>query len=142
MIEAPYRSGALITARYANELGREVFAVPGRADNRSAQGSNKLIGDCCAKLVQNLEDILVELGPISDELKAKAEMSDSSDKQQQPQASDIDTKILSILTEEPLHIDEICAKTGIAVNKVSSTLMMLELKRQVKSQPGKFYTEL
>lgn len=152
VIEAPNRSGSMITARFTNELGREVFALPGRIDNPNAEGCNRLIKDGQAKLVQNIEDILVELGPISDELKAKAEMTSTPEKDSLKNNSD-DTraatsgiessekegKIMSVLSHDPLHIDEICARTGMPVNSVSAALMMLELKRKVQQQPGKFY---
>ncbi|MHC4871805.1 MAG: DNA-processing protein DprA [Planctomycetota bacterium] len=146
VIEAPRRSGAVITANFANDLGREVFAIPGRVDNPAAEGTNTLIKNGNAKLIQNLEDILIELGPLSDDLLEKADeikkglKNNTASEAAAPEPEGTDAKIISILTEEPTHIDEICAKTGLPVNQVSSSLMMLELKRRIRSQPGKFYT--
>ncbi len=59
--EAPARSGALITANYALEQGREIFALPGTVDQWNAEGANKLISDSAAKLVTSADDILREL---------------------------------------------------------------------------------
>ncbi|MBN1257754.1 MAG: DNA-processing protein DprA [Planctomycetes bacterium] len=68
VVEGPTRSGSLITARLANELGREIFAIPGQIDHRNAEGCNALIAQGQAKLVTGLDDILEELGPLREAL--------------------------------------------------------------------------
>jgi len=69
VVEAPRHSGALITARLANEYNREVFAVPGRAQDPLAFGTNELIRSGCAKLTTCLEDILEELGAVGQKMR-------------------------------------------------------------------------
>ncbi len=157
VIEAPARSGALITARLANDLGREVFAIPGRIDQRAAAGVNDLIAQGQAKLVQGLEDILEEIGPVADALRPRVGQeatdpaeapasSQPSPSLEQPSvepqtrtANAREEQVLAVLGADPVHIDDICAQTGLPVHVVASTLMMLELKRAVDQLPGKFY---
>ena len=154
VIEAPERSGALITARLAAEMNRELFVVPGRIDYDNAAGCHRLIREG-ATLVRKLEDIMQELGPVPDELAARVREGASlapafADVQGQeveaPTTSGAmaastaaEGKILSALAGEPTHIDHICASTGLPVSQVSSALMMLELKRLVQQHPGKFF---
>jgi len=71
VIEAPQRSGALITARLANDYNREVFAIPGRLQEPAAEGTNALIRDGIAKLVTNLDDLLNELGDVGARMRAE-----------------------------------------------------------------------
>jgi DNA processing protein len=161
VVEAPKRSGALITARYANELGREIFAIPGRIDQQNASGVNHLIASGQAKLVQNMDDILEELGPLADDLKAAAiapashkfnvETKDCSavwDGGGSPQPSGVfddvaerEAKILMAIGDEKLHVEEIAIKTGFTVEQVSSRLLVMRVKRLVTSHSGDCYTK-
>lgn len=74
VIEAPIRSGALITARFATEAGREVFAIPGRISDPGAEGGNRLIANGQAKLVTDLEGIFEEVRDVADALRASNTM--------------------------------------------------------------------
>lgn len=162
VVEAPMRSGALITARFANEYGREVYAIPGRIDQRNAEGCNNLIARGQAKLVQNMEDIMEELGPLAENLKKEAGVvverrvpqevsaqaqggaSGNSAQMAQPAQSPAEIKeqkILEAVGTDTIHIDDICVRSGLPVHEVSAGLMMLELKRQVKQRPGKFFVK-
>jgi DNA processing protein len=145
VVEAPERSGALITARFAGEMNREIFAIPGRIDQLNATGCHRLIREG-ATLVRNLEDILSELGPMSDAA-AKAVSEQEKSKPAPVRGNsfsnikpvDNEELILSRLDHEPVHIDEICAATGLPVSTVSATLMIMEIKQQVQQKPGKFF---
>lgn len=148
VVEAPTRSGALITARLATEMGREVFAIPGRIDQDVSSGCHAILRDG-ATLVRNIDDILAEYGPVADSiaggLKTSASRSTVEDAENTPlphPADDKEAKILAALSSEPTHIDHVCAATGLPVHQVSSTLMMLELKRQVRQEPGKFFVRI
>jgi DNA processing protein len=124
VVEAQLGSGALITADYALEQNREVFAFPGRATDRGSSGCNKLIRDGRAKLVTSTEDILSELDltVAVQQLEIKVAIP----------ANDDEGKLLALLSHEPVHIDELSRRTALPVPVVSSTLTMLELKGSIR----------
>ncbi len=119
--ECPEDSGALITARFAGEHGRDVFAVPGNITSRSSAGANRLIQDG-AKLVADVNDLLSELNlhlaPQQMELR------------EQLPANDDEARLLALLDPlgEPRHIDELCRASGLPVATVAGALVMMELK--------------
>ncbi|MBK9119982.1 MAG: DNA-protecting protein DprA [Phycisphaerales bacterium] len=78
VIEAGHRSGALITARFASEYNREVFAVPGRVQDPMSMGTNALIRDSGAKLVTCLEDVLAELGDVGVHMRPVLDLPEST----------------------------------------------------------------
>ena len=138
VVEAPTRSGALITANQAIEIGRSVFAVPGPIDRPTSQGTNKLIQDG-AKLVTCVEDILDETGelfpasPEPAELVKTAPAADLSAEEQ---------KIYDLLGSDEIQIDEIISQADLPAPVASTTLMKLEMKRLVKQLPGKYFVKL
>ena len=127
VVEAGERSGALITANQAVEQNREVFAIPGSILSPASQGTNRLIQEG-AKLVRNHVDILQELNLTI--VVQQAEIKEFSP------VGGVESAILTQLSSEPNHIDEICRHSGLTMPEVSSTLAMLELRgiaRQVGS---------
>lgn len=126
VVEAPLRSGALITARHALEQNREVFAVPGNISSRMSFGTNLLIKQGAA-LVTRAEDIMQELN-------LKFNLESELKKQFQPE-NDVDQKIFSILTEtgEPKQIDDIVRSSGFGVQNVSAELTKMEMKGIIKN---------
>ncbi|MBE0430497.1 MAG: DNA-protecting protein DprA [Dehalococcoidia bacterium] len=127
VVEAGEKSGALITAHQAVEQNREVFAVPGSILSPASQGTNRLIQEG-AKLVRDYADVLQELNLTI--VAQQAEFKEFSP------ADGVESAVLTQLSSEPNHIDEICRRSGLAMPEVSSTLAMLELKgiaRQVGS---------
>lgn len=125
--------------------GREVFAVPGKVDSPMSYGTHRLIKDG-AKLVQDVDDIIEELGmQIEDSDVLRGAGADSSGLEAVggagagavPGLADEDKKVYEILSTDPCQIDVICSRTSISASKVSSILMMLEIKGFVKQLPGK-----
>jgi DNA processing protein len=119
VVEAGERSGALITAHQAVEQNREVFAIPGSILSPASQGSNRLIQEG-AKLVRNYADILQELNLTI--VVQQAEIKEFSP------GDEFGSAILRQLASEPIHIDEICRRSGLTMQEVSSALAMLELR--------------
>ncbi|MFH1825386.1 MAG: DNA-processing protein DprA [Candidatus Firestonebacteria bacterium] len=135
VIEAGELSGALITARFSLEQGREVFAIPGNINSLYSQGTNTLIKSG-AKLVQDVTDIIEELkNVLPEEFLNKRGQSELST----VKLTDIENKIFSLLSNEPEHIDDLARKSNVAINLLSSVLINLEIKGFIKQYPGKLF---
>lgn len=135
VVEAAENSGSLITAQYALEHGRDVYAVPGNISFATSRGSNRLIKQG-AKLVDCVEDILEEL-PGFENLHGGAEQRVPA-----PRTFSLTPKeaaIYEVLARSPLHIDDIISQTELTAGEVSSMLLHLELKGAVTSLPGTHY---
>ncbi|MEE9613537.1 MAG: DNA-processing protein DprA [Thermodesulfobacteriota bacterium] len=133
VVEAPARSGAMMTARLALDEGREVFSLPGKATSEKSAGANKLIKDG-ASLVENADDILNALSLAVPERKPERPAAPAADALG-PEGS----AIMALLGDEPLHIDRIAERAGMPVQKASATLLEMELKGFVEQQPGKLF---
>lgn len=121
VVEAPDKSGALITTITAAEQGREVFAVPGNIFSPMSGGTNRLIQDG-AKLVMKVEDILDELNL------AHTAVQTSAITERIAPANDTEGRLLEHLGADPVHVDDLTRLCGLPVSVVSSTLTILELK--------------
>ena len=133
VVEAGDRSGALITARHAMEQGREVFAVPGRVEDRSSWGCHQLLRDG-AKLVQSADDVLEELGPLF-----TPTPSDAGRVVHHPaelQLNELEQQVLDAIETDPTTIDQIVGTTGLPVPRVLSTVSVLEMRRLIRRTSG------
>jgi DNA processing protein len=133
VVEAGEKSGALITAQFALEQGRETFAIPGSVFSCQSRGTNGLIQRGEAKLVLSADDILEELALQRSAAQLEMRLAMPVD--------DLEKQVLSAVSAEPLHIDELSRTLGMPVAALSSVLMTLELKGLVHSS-GQFYSAI
>jgi DNA processing protein len=133
VVEAAQRSGALISAHHALEQGREVFAVPGSVDSRTSRGCHQLLREG-AKLVENVDDVLEELGPLAAPMSTDGgrTICHPAELQLNPQ----EQSVLSAVTLEPLSIDEVVRGSQLPVQRVLATLSVLEMRRLVRRVSG------
>ena len=136
VVQASAKSGSLITAEYALEQGREVFAIPGNVGADGSRGTNRLIKEG-AKLVESSEDILEEILP------RWKRMGENSINVQCPGEGLLDEEkiICQLLSESPLHIDVIIRESRLDPGKVSGLLLDMELKGLITQWPGKCFTK-
>ncbi len=140
VVEAPARSGALITANQAMEQGRTVFAVPGPIDRPTSEGCNRLIR-AGATLICNGADIVEELDAGLGLLPLKMDSSSRAD-ERQVSLSDSEQKIIAAMEAGEFTIDQLAELTELPANTVSVDLLKLEMKTLIKQLPGKFFTKL
>jgi DNA processing protein len=133
VVEAAERSGALITADFALEQGREVFAIPGKVDSFTSGGTHNLIKQG-AKLVTSIEDILEEL-----KLDIFSSKEENNNSVSALALEDKEKRIFSILTDEPCYIDELMSESALTITELSNILLKLELKGLIKQLPGKMF---
>ena len=130
VVEAGETSGALITAQFAVDQGREVFAVPGNILALQSKGTNRLIAQGARPMlsVHDLLDVL-NLTRVTEQRFVRKVLP----------ADETEAKLMSVLTHEPLHMDEIRTQTGLPIERVSATLVMMELKGLVRQVGGLNY---
>lgn len=130
VVEAGGRSGALITATFALEQNREVFAVPGPITKNTSAGTNRLIQQG-AKLVSSVDDVLEELNltMVPQQIAVKKVAPDTKE----------EAALLEHLSPDPIHVDDLCRATGLDSAQVGSTLTMMELKGMVQQVGGMRY---
>lgn len=131
VVEAPERSGALITVDFAAEQGRDAFAVPGPVHAPASAGCHRILREG-ATLVRSAEDVLEDLHirPINHD-DSEGDVVNLSTEER---------RLLSVLTSQPQHIDDIAAQLGKTVGDVSGELMMLELQGSVHSDGSGYYS--
>ncbi len=130
IVEAGERSGALITAGFAADQGRDVFAVPGSIFQRNCQGTNRLIRDG-AQPILSANDVLEALNLTTVSSQVEAQMLLPAD--------ETEARLLDQLGGDPMHIDEVGRSTGLSPAVVSSTLALMELKGLVRHVGGMQY---
>ena len=143
VIEANLKSGSLITARLANEQGRDVFALPGSIHSQMSRGCHKLIRDG-AKLVETADEVLEELHAtgalLADALRTRLMTETPSTSQPQTVRDDDPeyTRLLAALDTQPAALDELADRTGLSAAALSSMLLMLELDGVVAAESGRY----
>ncbi len=130
IVEAGETSGALITATFAAEQGRDVFAVPGNINAPQSKGTNRLIRDGAQPLL-NPQDVLevLNLTMVTEHRAVRVALP----------ADPIEAHLFKILSQEPKHVDEIRAQANMPIETVSATLVMMELKGMVRQVGGMNY---
>jgi DNA processing protein len=142
VIEADIQSGAMITAKFAAELGKDVFAVPGSIFSKQSKGTNFLI-KTGAKLVSSAEDVIEEIQKLSEILKHQTVINKTFVNQNEDEEKlDEETKkVLDIIVSEPngLHIDKIQSISSLEITKLMNILFNLVMNGKIKELTGKIY---
>ncbi|MBD2439116.1 DNA-processing protein DprA [Nostoc sp. FACHB-110] len=136
VIEAPLKSGALITATYANDFGRDVYALPGRLDDYPSQGCLKLISQGASLIFRELDELLTMLGAVP---KLDAVTTSPPPEKLMPTLSPQMQQIIDAIACDTLSFDAIVHKTGNPASSVSSVLLQLELMGLISQLPGMRY---
>jgi DNA processing protein len=139
VVEANLTSGALITANFAVEYGRQVFAVPGRVDSPRSKGCHDLIKKG-AKLCESAEDILSEFEYLFPPSNRPPSVSQTG-VLPALELSESEQKVYDILDHEELNIDEVIRKSSLPTSAVSVALLSLEMKRLIRQLPGKLFVK-
>jgi DNA processing protein len=139
VIEAPDRSGALITARLAAEQGREVLVLPGPVTSRASRGSNQLIREG-ARLVQTVDDCLEELGPVRQPIK----MSETTEVRNGAELmlNEIERTVLDAIEPMSTPIDTVIEKSGLPAHSVMAVISVLEIRRLVRRLSGQYVSRI
>ncbi|HSO59453.1 MAG TPA: DNA-processing protein DprA [Desulfobacterales bacterium] len=136
VVEATKDSGSLITARLAAEQNREVFAVPGSIQSFKSMGTHVLIKQG-AKLVENVQDIVAELGHfLQDKAPLRRETASVAPRHR---LTAEEAAVAAALTAYPVHIDDLVRKLAMEPGHLSGILLQLELKGIVTQLPGKLF---
>ena len=127
VVEAGETSGALITAQFAVDQGREVFAVPGNILAPQSKGTNRLIAQGARPMLsgRDMLDIL-NMTRVTEQRQVRRTLP----------SDEVEASLLNILTHEPLHVDEISRQTNLPIERVSATLTLMELKGLARQVGG------
>ena len=130
VVEAGEKSGALITAAFAADQGREVFAVPGGIYAPLSKGTNRLIQEGARPLLDCTELLsILKMGPVAEYHAVRSALPmDATER-----------RLLELLGNEALHVDEISQRSNLPIEKISATLVMMELKGMVRQMGGMQY---
>ncbi len=136
IIETGVTGGALHTASFALDQGREVFAIPGNVNAQTSEGTNRLIQKGEAKLITNVDDILSELNLKIDSHKKIKKSAEHIN------LNIFEAKIINVLNEDPTQIDKIAELTKLSTSDCLVHLLSLEFRGLVKQLPGKTFSLL
>ncbi len=139
IVESGPIGGSMITASFAFEQNREVFAVPSQLFDKKKSGTNLLIKQKKALLVESVEDIIEAL---SSRLKPILKSPEGKPKTPPPQLNVFEQKLYDAMPDAPIHIDSLAQRVGFSTSDVLVNLLSLELKGAVKTRPGKMFLKL
>ncbi len=133
VVEAPVKSGALITATYAGEQGRDVWAVPGSALSKSSSGNHSLIRDG-ATLVTSGQDILedLQIESVTAAVQTRMLLPETAEEE----------KLYRIIGADPRHIDELARDSGLTIQEANGTLLAMELKGLIRQSGTQHYVRV
>jgi DNA processing protein len=134
VIQAPERSGSLITARCALEQGRDVFAVPGNINSLTSAGSNRLIKQG-ATLVDSVDDIFDEYP----DLRVKRDENPDDAADAGPKLAKAEQAVYALISLEPVHMDDIIARADLSPTEASHILLLLQLENLIEEAEGGRY---
>ena len=137
VVQASEKSGSLISASFALDQNKEVFAVPGNIDNKLSRGTNWLIKKG-AKLVETVDDIISEVDALRT-LKDTGLFEEDRNQKILDSLTQNQKEVFSVLSREPQHIDELIKLTGFESSNLLSILLTLELNDYVAQLPGKHF---
>jgi DNA processing protein len=140
VVEAGNRSGSLITARLALEQNRQVFAVPGQVHSEMTDGTHRLIKQG-AKLIENAQDVLEDLGPFLNSHLQVPQKKVSSEEKDLPPMDSTERSIWNQLTFDPQYIDDIQHHLELSTSVLSVNLLQMEMKGLVEQHPGKRFSK-
>ena len=133
VVESDAKGGALITARFALDQNREVFALPGPISSPKSNGTNNLIRTDRARLTQTPEDVLDALGYHIPHLQSENTTTSSLD------LTAFEHLVYEQLNSQPIHVDDLCEKSGLSSSDILVTLLSLEFKGLVRQMAGKMF---
>ncbi len=142
VVEAPERSGALITARLASEMGRSVGALPGPVNSRASQGCHRLIRDG-GILISNVNEVLELLGPLSQPIRRNGESdSNASDREMRDgreiSLNELELAVLDRISPTGSSLDAVTVACELSSARVSAIVSVLEMKRFVRRLSGQY----
>ncbi|QAY65590.1 DNA-processing protein DprA [Paenibacillus protaetiae] len=144
VVEAASRSGSLITARDANEMNRNVYAVPGPVSSPKSSGTNELILNGEGKITLGVEQVLEDFAYMHEELalitgrSARRPAVTGTEATLSPE----EEQVLGLLREEPRTVDELQGLSSIPFGLLNTVLINLCIKRKIEQQPGSIYIAL
>ena len=134
VVQAPERSGSLITARLALEQGREVFSVPGNITSLTSAGTNRLIRQG-AKLIETIDDVLAEFP----DLQRERDQQPARDEAAAGALAERERVVYELIGLEPVHVDDIIARADLSPTEASHTLLLLQLEGLIEEAEGGRY---
>jgi DNA processing protein len=139
VVESAFKGGALITARIAQDYGRDVLAFPGPVGAQYSEGCNNLIRDNAAGLITSAEDFAKAMGWYDEKQRKKA-LAEGIERDLFPELSADEQKIVSLLQQtNDLQLNIISVKTSIPISQLTALLFQLEMKGIIKAFAGGMY---